>query len=460
MAGVNHPLALSPRIAAAAVFIVGFAASLSLNWPGQLSYDSVVQLHDGRLGHYNPWHPPVMSWMLGIADGIHPGTGLFVLFDEFLVTASLVSLLWIAPRVSWAAVVAAALLVALPQFLLYQGVVWKDVLFADSALAGFNVLAVAGALWRNRAGRWCLICVAFLLFVLAALARQNGALAIPFAALALLLMARRKGELWSRATAFALGTVILSGAAVFAASATLAERTGGVSGVPGQWKLLQLYDLVGEVKYDPALRFRKLARTNPDLDALIRSDGTRLYTPARNDTLVGSTDLQNEFASTSPAIIASQWNESIFGHPTTYLAVRAKVFFWLFFTPDPVQCDAYYTGLDGPPQYLRELGLVRRFRAQDRALGSYAAHFVHTPVFSHVTYAVLAAVLLVFLMRRRRAADIAIASLLGCALFFTLSFFVIAIACDYRYLLFLDLSSIASAFYCAATWPAARNGAE
>jgi hypothetical protein len=460
MAGANQPFGQSPRIAAAAVLILGFVASLMLNWPGQLSYDSVVQLHDGRLGQYNPWHPPVMSWMLGIADGIHPGTGLFILFDEFLVTASLVSLSWTAPRVSWAAAFAAAVLVALPQFLLYQGIVWKDVLFADSALAGFIVLAVAGAVWRNHTGRWSFICVAFLLFVLAALARQNGALTIPFAALALLLMARRQGERWPRATAFALGTVILSGAAVFAASAKLTERTGGITGVPGQWKLLQLYDLIGEVKRDPALRLRELARSNPDLDTLIRSDGTRLYTPARNDTLVASTDLQNEFASTSPAIIASQWNETLVEQPATYLTVRMKVFFWLFFTPDPVQCDAYYTGLDGPPQYLRELGLARRFRAQDRMLGNYAAHFVHTPVFSHVTYAILSAVLLVLLIRRRSAADVAIASLLACALFFALSFFVIAIACDYRYLVFLDLASTASAFYCAATWPTARNDAE
>jgi hypothetical protein len=240
----------------------------------------------------------------------------------------------------------------------------------------------------------------------------------------------------------------------------LAERTGGITGVPGQWKLLRLYDLIGEVKRDPSLQLRDLARENPDLAQLIRSDGARLYTPARNDTLIGSTDLQNEFASTSSSAVAAQWNDTVRGDPATYLAVRARVFYWLFFTPDPVQCDAYYTGVDGPPEYLSELALAKRFRVQDRALGNYAAHFVHTPVFSHVTYAFLAVVLLVFLIRRRSAADIAVGALLGCSLIFTLSFFVIAIACDYRYLLFLDLASITAAFYCAVTWPAARNGAD
>ena len=217
---------------------------------------------------------------------------------------------------------------------------------------------------------------------------------------------------------------------------------------------------IGEVKRDPSLQLRYLEAVNSDLAQLIRSDGARLYTPSRNDTLVGSTELQNEFASTSPSTIAAQWNATVFGEPATYLAVRARVFYWLFFTPDPVQCDAYYTGVDGPPQYMHELGLAKRFRAQDRALGTYAAHFVHTPAFSHVAYAVLAVVVLVFLIRRRRAADIAFAALLGCALTFTFSFFVIAIACDYRYLLFLDLASITSAFYCAATWPAVKNATE
>jgi hypothetical protein len=442
------------------MLILGFATSLAFNWPGQLSYDSVVQLHDGRLGHYNPWHPPVMSWILGITDRVLPGTGLFILFDELLVTASLLSLLWIARPTSWAGAIVAAILVALPQLVLYQGIVWKDVLFADAALAGFAALAHAGARWRNPPWRWMLLGASFLLFVLASLARQNGAITIPFAALAVLVIAKREGARWPRAIVVASGTVLLTAALTLAAGTTLAERTGGVTGVPGQWKLLQLYDLIGEAKHDASLQFHPLARVNPDLVALIRSDGTRLYSPARNDTLVGSTDLQNEFAATTPVDIAAQWNETLMEHPGTYLVVRARVFAWLFFTPDLVQCDAYYTGVDGPPQYLRELGLAKRFRAQDKALGNYASLFVGTPVFSHLTYALLALGLLMLLIRRRSTADVVIAALLACALAFTLSFFVIGIACDYRYLLFLDLAAISGAFYCAVTWPAGRNAGE
>jgi hypothetical protein len=293
--------------------------------------------------------------------------------------------------------------------------------------------------------------------VLAALARQNGSIAIPVAAMALFLMARREGEGWPRAIALTIGATLLSAVAIFAANAKLMEKTGGLSGVPGQWKLLQFYDLIGQVKHNPDLQLPELARVNPDIVQLIRSDGTRLYTSARNDTLVGSRDLQDEFASTTPEAIARQWNSTLLEHPATYFAVRTNVFFWLLFTPDPVQCDAYYTGVDGPPQYLHELGLTRRFRVQDRALADYASHFIHTPFFSHLGYAIVAAGLIIFLIGRGWTTDIAMAALLVCALGFALSFFVIAIACDYRYLLFLDWAALAGVLYCTSTCVHART---
>jgi hypothetical protein len=53
------------------------------------------------------------------------------------------------------------------------------------------------------------------------------------------------------------------------------------------------------------------------------------------------------------------------------------------------------------------------------------------------------------LLRRRQAEDIAMAFMLIGAFAFTLSFFVISIACDYRYLYALDLSAMFAAFYVA-----------
>ena len=66
------------------VLTVWFAAILAANWPGQMSYDSVVQLADGRSGHYDSWHPVVMAWLLGLFDAVLPGPGLFLAFTGLL----------------------------------------------------------------------------------------------------------------------------------------------------------------------------------------------------------------------------------------------------------------------------------------------------------------------------------------------------------------------------------------
>ena len=53
------------------------------------------------------------------------------------------------------------------------------------------------------------------------------------------------------------------------------------------------------------------------------------------------------------------------------------------------------------------------------------------------------------LLWRREPADIAMAALIGGALAFAASFFVISIACDYRYLYLLDAAAITGVLYLA-----------
>ncbi|HEX7758096.1 MAG TPA: hypothetical protein VF459_01235, partial [Caulobacteraceae bacterium] len=174
-----------PAWIAGLILLAGAAVSLTVNLPGHLSYDSVVQLNQGRTGVYNLWHPPVMAWMLGLADAVRPGAALFVAFDVALIFGALISLAVMAARAAWVAPVLALVIVALPQALIYPGIVWKDVLFAGSALCGFVCLAWAARVWSARPWRWALIAKAAALFALAALARQNGAILLPFAAAAL-----------------------------------------------------------------------------------------------------------------------------------------------------------------------------------------------------------------------------------------------------------------------------------
>jgi hypothetical protein len=75
-------------------------------------------------------------------------------------------------------------------------------------------------------------------------------------------------------------------------------------------------------------------------------------------------------------------------------------------------------------------------------------------VFSHLTYALLAAGVSMALWRRRDGADLVMIALMLSALAFAATFFAISIACDYRYLYFLDLAAMAGLLYLAADPPA------
>ena len=148
-----------PRAVALALLAAGWVATVAANWPGHLSYDSILQLLQGRSGRYNTWHPPVMAWLLGLGDAVVPGTGLFIAFDAALAFGAMAGVLRLARGpIRWPAAAVGAAVVLSPQMLIYQAIVWKDVLFADGAVAGFVCLALAAARWtaprRRCSGRW------------------------------------------------------------------------------------------------------------------------------------------------------------------------------------------------------------------------------------------------------------------------------------------------------------------
>ena len=438
------------RAAATAILTLGGLTSCIVNFPGSLSYDSFVQLLEGREQSYHNWHPAIMSWMLGVADALHPGAAYFVLFDTVLAFAALASVLWLAPRVSWVAVAAAAIAVCLPQLFLYQAIVWKDVLFADATLAGFVCLAHAAACWSNKSFRLAAMAGSLLFIVVAALTRQNGAIVLVCAGVTLGAIAAHAEKRWR--TGIFYGVAFLAAAALtaFAVNAALQLRSDGSHSTAAQFKLLRFYDTVGMVKAHPELPLAVLDAEAPALAKSIRGDGVRLFTPERNDTLEASAALQQALDAVPASVLARQWLDLVLRNPGAYLALRAELFRWVFAAPDALQCHPYFVGEGGDPADMEALGMRPRYDGRDAMLDRYAKTFVGTPVFSHPAFGLAALLALVLLLRGRRPADLAMAGLLAAALLFALSFFVISIACDYRYLYVLDQSAIAAALYLLA----------
>jgi len=425
------------------LLLLGFALILALNWPGQMSYDSVVQLADARSGEYDSWHPPVMAWLLGLGDHLMPGPGLFLLFVAGLLLGAWFLLLRNG-RPGWGSVVILALVFATPQLLLYQGTIWKDVLFANSGIAGFAALAAAASRWQVSRWRAPLLIPSALLFSLAALARQNGFILLPIAALCLGLIAAR---LQSARAGWLYGTGLLAACLMVMVSANLALGLRGDhgKGASDQLRLAQTYDLVGAVRLDPSLRLTVLEKQAPNLDAAIRKDGVALYSPHLVDTLENSSVLTDAIYHAPQGVVFAQWRQLVFEHPGLYLRERLPVFRWVLAPPDLPVCHPDVVGVDGPPEEMKALGLQPHIRAQDRFLYFYVANFFHTPVLSHLFYGALAILFLILLALRGAPADIAVAGLQLAALLFALSFFVVSIACDYRYMYFLDLAAMTGA---------------
>jgi hypothetical protein len=427
---------MTPRHIASAILLAGFAVMLALNAPGQLSYDSVSQLADGRAGFYNTWHPPVMAWLLGLFDRIIPGTLLFLVFQSLLLLSALLALLWLKPR-GWPAVVLAAAIVLTPQCLLYQGEIWKDILFTDAAIAAFAALAV-----YEQTHRLAGLVLSALLLTLAASTRQNGVVLLPVAAIATVLIARRRGGSgWGQGVVFLLAVLTLTGALNLA----LASHTDGGDGASAELRRGQTYDLAGALAQNPALVLPLAA--DPGLDRLLRMRSKALYTPLQSDSFAADPAINQALSDAPDGVIATAWRALVLDHPLLYLHTRWADFAAVLTTPSTTVCHLASIGVTGPPVLLKRLGLKGGVRPQDQALANYARIFFSTPVFSHLAWGVLAMVVLVVLIRRGDPGDVAMSGLLAGALLFAMTFLAISIACDYRYLVFLDLSAMASSLY-------------
>jgi hypothetical protein len=340
------------------------------------------------------------------------------------------ALLALKPR-GWLSAGVALAIVLTPQWLLYQGDIWKDMLFADAAIAGFAALA-----WHARRPHPALAILALLLLVLAAAVRQNGLVLLPVAAVTLALTTPGG---WRPGLAFlAAGLVLLLGLDL-----VLASRSDGGDGAAAEIRLAQSYDLAGAFARAPDLS----VPLPPDLDRLLRGPGARLYTPLRNDPFAADPVLSKARSDAPDGAISTAWQALVLDHPLLYLRVRWADFAAVVTTPDSDVCHFATAGVTGPPALLRQLGLSVRNRTQDQGLKSYARLFFGTPLFSHIAWGLLAILLLIVLLRRPSPADKAVAGLLAGALLFSVTFFFISIACDYRYLIFLDLAVMAASLY-------------
>lgn len=444
---------LGARDAFRFVVAAGFLAMLGANLPGHLSYDSVAQLSEGHFHHRSTWGPVLYAWILGFFDGIVPGTGLYVAASGLIFFGSLASLADLRPRTSWLAVALAVAVMLTPQVIIYQAIVWKDVAFATTAVGGVICLAHAAKHWTMTGRRWLWLACALLLLAVAAQVRQNGLIVTMVAAVALGWIASQgrwlRGAVWGLAGFVAVVALAQTLTVLSTPPHTPKSESGMSTGI----HIIQNYDLIGAAALDPTYRLTILARAAAGPAAVVQQRSKLDYSGRRVDFIDRDQVLSNAVNSIPPEATQAQWIDLVTKRPGLYLRVRWEDFRWVLSPPVIDFCLPVYVGVDAPADLMQGVGLTHRYVQGDVELTNYATWFFDTPAYSHLAYALISLALAGLLLLRRQPADIAMAALQLAGVGFTASFFLITIACDYRYLYFTDLTALVGLVYVAIEFP-------
>ena len=446
-ATVHRKVLSSPRVAWGCLLILGFSLIAGLNFPGQVPFDTTTALWEGRTHVRMSWGPPMFSAVLGVFDAILPGTALYAAASLLVLLVTWFVLPVLTTRMSWTGPALLALWLTVPHILIMQGILWRDVLFANLTVAGFVALAVAARLWRRPTLRFGVLAAAAVSLALAALVRQNGGVVIVAAAAALAWTARRGG--WTRAMAWGAGgfACTLAIALTLTALDPVHEPPGKRSHTVG-FVLLAHYDIAAALADEPARPLPRLESIHPAAVQALRAAAPKVFSPQRVDFFDRDPAMKSFWQFKRPLMLAA-WRDLIGADPVGYARRRLSIFRWVFLTPDLAACAPLHLGVSGLPVVEHELGLRDGPYLQSARLWTYAQGWFATPFYSHLSYAGLATAVLVFLLVRRRPEDIPIAALMAGALLFAATFLVLSIACDYRYLYALDLAAITGSLYVA-----------
>ncbi len=401
-----------------------------------MSSDSIDQLQQGRSGHYEPHHPPVMAWVWGRIDEIHRGPLGMLLLQNLLFWSALALLFTL---LNLPVRPAMLLCVGLwPASLALLGTIWKDVQMAASLLAAFSLIYAAARLSR----RWPLYLALPPLFYGFAV-RSNGVLAVLPLAIwgADVGWARSLGR--TRAWLIGVGATATLGGVVVGANAAL---TPGRSSYGFQQAML--HDLV-------ALSIVRARNLLPVEEPALELERMRaLYQPAASDPLFWPPDRGSGLHFVGAAEIRGlvrTWFRAVLASPTAYLRHRLRY----------LKC---LVGLDGHSHYPFHQGIdpnsLRLVYSPSRAnhlLMPLLERVKDSWLFRPWVYLLCSLASFAWAAWRRSRALPEIAALTTSSLLNLVSYAVFGPASDFRYLWWSVLAGVLAPFLLAGAMKPIRG---
>ncbi len=413
-----------------------FGTVLSLNQPGHLTADSLIQIFEGRTGYVDSWNPLFSSWVFGNLVHLTDGTEVIVLLSTIMVTAAIWLLVSPGRRGAlWVLLPCAALLFT-PLLLVHPGIVWKDVWFAHSAVLAFGLI-----MWRAGGAGWWVEAPALMLLAVALLSRQTGIIVCVAAAAGLSLAAPL--PLWTnrpwvaRVGGFALRMVVMLGMAA-GLNALAKDSMKAIRGdaVGTGFQLVAIFDMAGILQRQPQAQL-KLLRDRGFETTAWEAAARQTFSAERIDTLAqppitGPTAL-------GPGLMLRQWAQLVGQYPGTYIAHRLETYAWFGGLRDQARCIPIHVGID-PPELAERAG-IRTVAARWAApLYSWSRGFLNTPYFAPLTWSAVSMLVLLFYARRREWAE-PVAWMQVAGLLYSASYLAAGLSCDLRYSYFSVLAA-------------------
>jgi hypothetical protein len=408
------------------------------HYPGQVSVDAILQLQDGLSGVYDSNQPPPMSWLMALLS--LPGVlGLNIMFFSLAVAVLLSQL---STRLLWQQNTAVVLLFCFPVLLIYNGIVWKDVVFANGALLGLLLLPRG----RDRPN-WRSLVASATVLALAVSVRQQGVLAAAFAIAYLLLapvLFTVRSDRW-KALGLWLIVYVALGSLIDISVAARGDLSKS-SSLDGPLFQLRTFDLGGIAAVNPDIEFPSLEASADEAPARHQPTRERViaalsgYSPDRHDWM-GETIAKAGIFFPKKALY-EDWRTRILEHPLDYVTHRLDFLSWLFGFHNIYQCLPFIAGISAEPSdMVKEIGIEpgMSWRAEQVEVLGLTTVFLFRPYF----YLAISALVIVVIFYRgwRQHMNMILIQLTG--LSYAGSYAIVGIACDFRYTF---LSTVVSLF--------------
>jgi hypothetical protein len=404
-------------LAVAALLAAGYGLTLTIFYPGILTYDAKFVYEDIAKGLLGDWQSPVMTVLWGAIDPVAPGAGsMFLLIATSYWLGFGLLTFALARRSSWLALVL-PLLAPMPPAFVFVGIIWRDMLFANAWLLAAAIAFAAaerGARLRVPAQILALALCGF-----GVLLRPNALIAAPILGAYIVWPTQMS---WKR-------TAILLVPAMAGFFALVQVVYYGALGATRQHPLhsLMVFDLGGISHFSKQNQF-PVTWSESERALLLNT----CYQPTQWDIywrlepcdfVMRKVEGEEKLFGT-PALTEA-WARAVMQHPLAYLRHRTA-FMWNFLWGN--NPTMWLADVENPTETV--------FRDRPAFLALVWLHDVLklTPLFRTGSWLLVCLIVCGFAWRRRKTPEGAFAlGVGGSAAVYVLSFFAVGVASDFRY---------------------------